>query len=167
MAVVGNLDSVDEPVAEVFAAARMLPDVTFYVTGNSKRVGARLQAEKPENVILTGFLPESDYSGLLQNVDGLVILTKSPNILNCGAYEALATGKPAVISDWPQMRRCFRRGFIYADNTTKGIAAAVEKMLDEQITLTREIVTMRSELVTRRQPEFQKLVAFLQPQVPV
>ena len=44
------------------------------------------------------------YVGLLKNVHGLVILTKQPYDLSCGAYEALSVAKPAVISDWPGSR---------------------------------------------------------------
>jgi glycosyltransferase involved in cell wall biosynthesis len=151
----------DEPVAEVFAAARLLSQVTFYVSGDLKLAPARLLAQKPENVILTGFLPDSAYTGLLKNVHGLVVLTKQPNILNCGAYEALVAEKPAVVSDWPQIRRYFTRGFIYVNNTPEAIANGIKKMLNEQEMLTAEIIAMRSELANRRQAEFEEFVTLL------
>jgi glycosyltransferase involved in cell wall biosynthesis len=152
----------DEPVPEVFAAARLLPHVTFYVSGDSKRVKTKLLAQKPENIILTGFLSESDYAGLLKNVHGLVVLTTEPNVLNCGAYEALAVEKPAIVSDWPGLRRCFTRGFIYVNNTPEAIAAGVKKMLSEQTMLIPEVIAMRSELVARRRPKFEELAAILE-----
>jgi glycosyltransferase involved in cell wall biosynthesis len=152
----------DEPVTEVFAVARLLPQVTFYMTGDSKRAAVRLLAHKPENVILTGFLKDSDYIGLLKNVHGLVDLTKEPNILTCGMYEALAVGKPVVVSDWPQIKRYFTRGFIYVNNSPAEIAAGIKKLLNEQGKLTTEVIAMRSELVTRRQPKFEELVTLLQ-----
>jgi glycosyltransferase involved in cell wall biosynthesis len=151
----------DEPVAEVFAAARLLPYVTFYLSGNSKNLPANLQEQKPENVILTGFLPDNMYSGLLKNVHGLIVLTKDPNVLNCGAYEALAVEKPAVLSDWPQMRRYFTRGFIFVNNTPEAIAVGINKMLNEQAMLTTEVVEMQADLVAKRQPEFEELAALL------
>jgi glycosyltransferase involved in cell wall biosynthesis len=151
----------DEPVPEIFAAARLLPSITFYLSGNPKKMAVRLLAQKPENVILTGFLPDDVYAGLLRNVEGLVVLTKAQHVLNCGAYEALAVEKPAVISDWPALRRCFTRGFIYVSNTPEAIAAGIEKMLIEQTTLKVEIVAMRSELVNRRQPYFNQFVTLL------
>ncbi len=148
----------DEPVAEVFAAARLLPHVTFYLSGNPKRMAAKLLTQKPDNVILTGFLPDDVYAGMLQNVDGLVVLTKEQHVLNCGAYEAIAMEKPAIISDWPGLRRCFTRGFIYVTNTPEAIAAGIEKMLRDQTMLKNEIIAMRSELVSRRQPHFDQFV---------
>ena len=160
VAVISSFDP-DEPIAEIFAAARLLPQVTFYFSGSPKPVVAKLLAQKPENVVLTGFLPDSVYSGLLKNVNGLVVLTKEPNILNCGAYEALAVAKPAVLSDWPQIRRCFTHGFIYVTNTPEAIAQGIKQMLSKQVELTDEIVDMRLELVNKRQPEFEKFVALL------
>ncbi|SRR6266487_2345154 len=152
----------DEPVAEVFAVARLLPQVTFYLSGDSRRLTTRLLGQKPENVILTGFLPDSDYTGLLNNVHGLVDLTRALHLLTCGTYEALAVGKPAVVSDWPQIRHYFTRGFIYVNNTPEAIAVGVKKMLNEQTELAGEIKAMRSELIARRKPKFEELVALLQ-----
>lgn len=154
--------SLDEPVAEVLVAARHLPDVTFYLSGDPKRMAFKQLRQKPENVVLTGFLPDSVYTGLLKNVHGLVVLTKDPNVLTCGAYEALAVGKPTVVSDWPQMRRCFTRGFVHVLNTPESIAFGVKKMLNEQTILQAEVIAMRTELITRRQPKFEEFVALLE-----
>src|SRR5260370_209950 len=82
--------------------------------------------------------PHKESSGLLQAVAGLVVLPKAPNILTCGAYEAVSAGKPAVLSDWPQMRRYFPRGFVYASNTPEGIARGIEEMLANRDTLAAE-----------------------------
>ena len=160
VAVIGSF-AADEPVPEIFAAARLLPRVTFYFSGDPKRVASKLLTQKPENVILTGFLPDDVYTGLLHNVHGLVILTNERHVLNCGAYEALAVEKPAIISDWPGLRRCFTRGFIYVTTAPEAIAAGIEKMLTEQTMLKNEIIAMRSELAMRRQPHFEQFVALL------
>ncbi len=151
----------NEPIEEVFAAARLLPQVTFYLTGDPKRAPSSLLAQKPENVTLTGFLRGGNYTALLKNVHGLVILTKEENDLSCGAYEALAMAKPATASDVPEMRRFFTRGFIYVINTSEAIAAGIQQMLNEQATLTTEVIAMRSILEARRQPQFEELTAML------
>ncbi len=151
----------DEPVAEVFAAARALPHVVFYFSGNSKHMSASLAAEKPENVTFTNFLPDAMYTALLKNVHGLIVLTKEPNVLNCGAYEALVVEKPAIVSDWSQMRRYFKHGFIYVDNTPEAIAGGVIKLLNEQEALHAEIVAMRVEFQVQRQPQIEELIGVL------
>lgn len=146
-----------EPIAEVFEAARLLPHVTFYVTGDPRRAGASLLAQKPENVVLTGFLRGGTYVGLLKNVHGIAILTKQRHDLSCGAYEALSLARPALISDWPGSRRCFKRGFVYVENTPQAIAKGVQEMLDEQATLAAEAGEMRIEYTEMRRPGLQEL----------
>lgn len=160
IAVISVFDSV-EPIAEVFAAARLLPEVTFYVTGDPKRATTRLLAQRPENVILTGFLRGETYAGLLESVHGMAILTKAPNDLSCGAYEALGIAKPAIISDWPASRRCFKRGFVYVYNTPAAIAAGIKKLLNEQAMLADEITAMRTEYASTRQPRLEEFAALL------
>jgi len=151
----------DEPVTEIFASARLLPHVTFYFSGDAKRLPPKVVTQKPENVILTGFLQDNEYVGLLTNVQGVVDLTNEPTILTCGTYEALAVGKPAVVSDWPQIKRYFPLGFVHVNNTPEEIAAGIKRMLDEEIKLAAEVVIMRKELVTRRQPLLEELTALL------
>ena len=158
--VIGSLDP-DEPVAEVFAAARLLPQVTFYVTGDPKRLKTKLLAQKPENVVLTGFLRGGAYTALLKNVHGLVVLTNESKALNCAAHEAVAMAKPTVVSDWPEMRRNFSRGFIYVRNTPEAIADGIQKMLNEQVTLALEVMALRSDLIKSRQPRLEELAALL------
>ncbi len=150
-----------EPIEEVFAAARLLPLVTFYVTGDPQKASTRLLAQKPENVTLTGFLRDGAYSALLKNVHGIVVLTNEPNDLSCAAYEAVTMAKPAVVSDCSENKRWFTRGFVYVSNTPEAIAVGINKMLDEQEILVSEVIAMRSELTTRRQPRVEELAALL------
>src|SRR6266702_2646942 len=150
-----------EPIAEVFATAKLLPQVTFYVTGDPKRASAKLLVQKPENVILTGFLQGGAYTALLKNVHGIVILTNQPKDLSCGAYEAVAVAKPAVVSDCSENKRWFTQGFVYVNNTPGAIAAGINKMLNEQVTLVPEVIAMRSELAARRKPTVEEFAALL------
>jgi glycosyltransferase involved in cell wall biosynthesis len=151
----------DEPIAEVFAAARLLPQVTFYLTGDPKRGAPALLVQKPDNVVLTGFLQGGDYSGLLKNVHALAVLTNESHAINCGIYEALAMAKPTIVSDWPGLRHYFSHGLVFVNNTPEAIAAGINKMLNEQAILTNEVIAMRSELAARRQPKLKELAALL------
>jgi glycosyltransferase involved in cell wall biosynthesis len=150
-----------EPIAEVFAAARLLPRVTLYVTGDPKRAPAKLLAHKPANVTLTGFLRGGTYAALLKNVHGIVILTNEPNDLSCAAYEALAVAKPAVVSDCSENKRWFTRGFVYVHNTPEAIAAGISAMLRERAVLVPEVIAMRSELAASRRPRLEELAALI------
>lgn len=153
--------SEDEPVAKIFTAAGQLPGVTFYVTGDHGRAPAKLLARKPHNVVLTGFLRDGAYTALLKNVHGLVVLTNSQHAVNSGAYEAVVAAKPAVVSDWPEMRRRFTRGFIHVRNTPEDIAAGVGMLLDNWLTLVDDVIALRHELVRSRAPALRELVALL------
>jgi glycosyltransferase involved in cell wall biosynthesis len=161
VAVISVFDGV-EPIEEVFGAARLLPQVTFYLTGDPKKASSKLLALKPDNVVLTGFLRGGDYSGLLKNVHGLVVLTKEPNDLSCAGYEALVMAKPVVASNGLEMRRFYTQGFIFVDNTPDSIADGIKQMLKEQGRLTQEVIAMRSVLEVKRQPNFEKFISLLQ-----
>ncbi len=153
--------SMDEPIAELFAAAHKLPHVTFYVTGNPERAPDSLLAQKPENVVLTNFLQGGTYSGLLMNVHGILILTTRANSLSCGAYEALVVEKPTIISDTPEMLRCFPFGFIPVENTPEAIANGVELLLSEQEQFTSEVKRLRDDYARRRRPKLEEFVALI------
>lgn len=151
----------NEPIEEVFGAARLLPEVTFYLTGDPERAPAELLAQKPENVNLTGFLKGGDYTGLLENVHGVVVLTKEQNDLSCAAYEALVMEKPIVSSNGREMRRFYTQGVVFVNNTPESIAEGIEQMLKEQERLTEEVIAMRSILESKRQPKFELFLALL------
>jgi glycosyltransferase involved in cell wall biosynthesis len=136
----------DEPYLDVIEAARLIdPAIRLHVTGNA---GARAGdlPPLPPNVTLTGFLQEDAYLALLRDADVLIDLTRMENCLVCGAYEAVALGKPLVTSDTTALRAYFRRGAIYARHDPKSLADAVGEALRQKDTLSAEMTTLRREL---------------------
>jgi glycosyltransferase involved in cell wall biosynthesis len=121
----------DEPVTEVFEAARLLPDVRFFMTGNPRRMPGHLRASLPPNLTLTGFLSVSRYGGLLAGADVVLALTTRDQTMLRAAYEAIYQGTPVVVSDWPVLREAFPEGAAYADNSARGIAQAVRRIQAE------------------------------------
>src|SRR5439155_15669694 len=65
----------DEPIDVFLRAAAKVPDVRFHVTGNHRRADPAVLALKPDNVRFTGFLPDSDYVGLLLASNAVISLT--------------------------------------------------------------------------------------------
>jgi glycosyltransferase involved in cell wall biosynthesis len=116
----------DEPVAEILEAARMLPDVRFFMTGNPKHLAPELARALPPNVTLTGFISVQAYGGLLSGADAVMSLTTRDHTMLRGAYEAIYQGTPVVVSDWPLLRRFFDAGAAHADNSALGIAEAIQ-----------------------------------------
>jgi len=121
----------DEPVDEMFEAARKLPDVRFLVTGNPQRISAARRRTLPKNLTLTGFLPDAAYAGLLTSADVVMTLTTRDHTMLRGAYEAIYQGTPVIVSDWPLLRSAFDEGAVHVDNSRAAIVAAVQRVQRE------------------------------------
>lgn len=121
----------DEPVAEILAAATMLPGVRFAFTGDARRFHRR-DRELPPNVRLTGYLAENAFWGLLAQAPVICDLTLKPDCLVCGAYEALALAKPMVLSDNPATRELFGSAAVLTNNQAADIARAVRTAIDQR-----------------------------------
>lgn len=122
----------DEPIADIVAAAaRLGPGFEFSVTGNSKKCPAVIRDSLPANVRLTGFLPEHDYWELMARSDVILDLTLKPDCLVCGAYEALALGKPMVLTGNDASKDLFGKFAVFPDDcTAPAIARALESLRD-------------------------------------
>ncbi len=118
----------DEPVAAILDAARLVPDVRFFMTGNPKHLSAELASRVPPNVTLTGFLSTEAYGGLLTTADAVMTLTTRDHTMLRGAYEAIYQGTPVIVSDWPILRDFFDEGALHVGETAEAIAAAVRAM---------------------------------------
>ena len=122
----------DEPIEEVFAAACQLPDVSFSITGDARRLSAAVRARCPKNVRLTGWLSDADYGKLVCSANVVIALTTRNHTLLCGAWEALYAGQPLVTSDWPVLRLAFPQGAVFTGATAQEIAAAINLALAQE-----------------------------------
>jgi glycosyltransferase involved in cell wall biosynthesis len=118
----------DEPIEEIFEAARQLSDIQFYMTGNPKDLAPYLASIVPENLALTGFLSNSAYMSLLTKADAVMTLTTRDHTMLRGAYEAVYQGTPVIISNWQLLRHAFQQGAIHTDNSRAEIVSAVRDM---------------------------------------
>ncbi len=140
----------DEPYLEVIRAASLLdPSVRVFITGNSKGREREYGERLPPNVILTGYLDDDDYLSLLHASDVVVDLTTRENCLVCGAYEAVAAGKPLIVSDTVALRDWFSRGTLYTSNAAADIAAQIRRALEQQDALTSEMRGFQAALGER------------------
>jgi glycosyltransferase involved in cell wall biosynthesis len=119
----------DEPTAEIWEAARLTPEVNYYVTGNPKKLPDALRDAQPDNVHLTGFVPTDDYFGLLSAASAVMVLTTRDNTMQCGAYEALSLEQPIITSNWKILRDSFDAAAVYVDNTPADVAAGVRRVI--------------------------------------
>lgn len=136
----------DEPLDAVLEAARTLPEVNFYITGNKKKKPAAFFESAPPNVTFTGFLdPDQQYPGLLRAVDAVMVLTTRNHTLQLGGCEATAVGKPLITSDWPYLKEVFPKGTVYVSDTAESIAEGIRKVQNNYSQLSTEIVQLREE----------------------
>ena len=141
----------DEPYAEVLEAARRLPpDITVYVSGNYRKRGLD-PAMLPPHVRLTGYLSEQDYVSLMASVGVVMDLTSREDCLVCGAYEALALGKPMILSDTKANRDYFSSGVVYTRHDQGALHAAMLDAIERRDELAREVAALK----TRRSEEWE------------
>jgi glycosyltransferase involved in cell wall biosynthesis len=137
----------DEPLREFLDACRVLKnDIRVYVTGNYRRAGV-VPPVGEEWVCFTGFLTEKEYVGLLARADLIAVLTTEENLLNCGSYEAVALGKPMLLSASEAIRAYFSEGAVYVDNTREGIRAALHEFRSGEDELRAGVVRLRERLL--------------------
>ncbi len=149
--------SYDEPIEPVLAAARQLPAVHFYITGNwaKRRSDIPAQTRGDENIHFTGYMPDEQFYGLLEAVDVVMCLTTQNHTIQSGANEALWLGRPIITSDWPLLREYFYQGAVFVDNSAAGIEQAVLTAQQNHRALQAEI----TQLQGARRREWQQKAA--------
>ncbi len=136
----------DEPVDALMQAARITPDVNFYITGDKRKKPASFFENAPANVSFTGFLdPNRQYPGLLRAVDAVMVLTTRDYTLQLGGCEAAAVKKPLITSDWPYLHEVFSGGTVFVDNTPEGIQRGIRQMQGDYPRYCHEIARLRGE----------------------
>lgn len=139
--------SQDEPFINVLSAAKAIPDnYVIYMTGSYKGKIDLEKIEIPTNVILTGFVEDSEFERLLSEVDFAMILTTRENCLVCGAYESVAMKKPMILSNTEALRSYFDEGVVFTNNDPGSIAAALKEMSQNKIKLKNEIKHLNKKL---------------------
>ena len=129
----------DEPWQDVLAAAELLPDVPFAVTGRPpERVAA------PPNVRLTGYLPSAEYDELVASADVVLALTTREDTMQRAAYEAVAVGRPLVASGTDALREHLTQGTVFTAGGAADLARAVREALGATDRLSSEMAELRT-----------------------
>ncbi len=136
----------DEPVAEMLGVHSLPRDMHIYITGDHRRLRPALWERLSPQVTLTGFLPRHVYEALVRQCDAVVVLCTKPHTLLCGAYEAVAAGKPLLTSESADMRAYFRAGTVFVANSTAAIEAGLCEIRARHATLAAEMCDLRVAL---------------------
>ncbi len=153
--------SADEPYEAVIDAANQLidQDVKIIITGKAPETIKN--SDLPENIELSGFLSKEEYQTLILTADVLVVLTTRSNSLNCGGYEALAAGKPCILSNTQTLKDFFGDSFLYTDNSPADIANQIRLALETKHDLASATAQKRQRYLS----EYQSYINGLNLQV--
>jgi glycosyltransferase involved in cell wall biosynthesis len=146
----------DEPIGAIFEAVHNV-DFDVFVTGNARKLDADVAARAPRNVHFTGFLADPDYWSLLRSADAIIDLTLKPDCLVCGAYEAIALGKPVLLSDNAASIELFGDGAVFTNNSPADIHRGLLRLRAERARLRVAAERKRSELIERWEVSAQHL----------
>lgn len=136
----------DEPIAELFEAARLLPDVSFLVTGNVRNLRQEeLLLNKPVNLHLLGFVPNHEFDGLVMKADAVLALTIHDGIQLSVCGEAVGAGRPLVVSDTTLLRRLYPVGSVFVKPTAVALAQGVTEILGRGDVAAQEMISFRTK----------------------
>jgi glycosyltransferase involved in cell wall biosynthesis len=153
----------DEPYQEVIHAASLLdPSIYIYVTGRYEKAHPDIISQAPSNLIFTGFLAEDQYVSLLQSCDAIIDLTLMQDCLVCGGYEAVALGKPLILSNTPALKKYFCQGAVYTANNAEEIARAIQGLLENKERLQDEMRILKAQLTSAWEEKHAKLLSILE-----
>jgi glycosyltransferase involved in cell wall biosynthesis len=116
----------DEPISELIESARG-KSWELYLTGASHGDLPPV----PANVHLTGFLDDDEYLDLLAGSSLVVVLTRRDETLLSGAWEALAVGKPLLVSATPTLVSMFGPEVASAANDSESIGNSIDRALSD------------------------------------
>ena len=135
----------DEPYQELLLAAKKFSTdkVRFIVSGNYKN---KVDPHDWPSIDFIGFIPRENYLRELELCDAVIVLTTRKDCLNCGAYEAIAAGKPGLLSDSSSLRRHFNKGFIFTNNTSEDIYLKINSLIENYESLYSSLSVLKEEL---------------------
>lgn len=152
----------DEPIAQLWMAASQLGETTFYVTGDHARLDTKTLKAHPDNVVLTGFVSEAEYDGMLNSVDAVLALTTEDYpVRPRAASDAIAAEKPLVASRNEATRQHLGTGAILIGNTQREIVEGLSEVRRRHGEYQLAMKRLKSERMRQYQLELQVLKRIL------
>src|SRR5215208_663276 len=150
----------DEPISEIIAAAKLIPKVKFFMSGDHHRGTKNLSDIDPipNNLIFTGFLEYIDYRKLISSMDVLMVLTKRNKTLLSGCYESVMVEKPLITSNFEVLQEAFNKGTVFVDNSVEQIVNAIDQVKNNYWQLKEEIKYLKEE----KNNEWNKKISLLE-----
>lgn len=141
----------DEPIYELIEAARLTPEVSVLITGNTRNCREpALIKSAPQNVHFLGFLSREDFEALIVSCEGVIAFTRFDGIQLSVCGEAVGAEKPMLISDTRTLRRQYPKGTVFVDSSDHvDISNGLRDVLKRREQLCSEMTLFHSHLVDR------------------
>ena len=140
----------DEPIKELYEAARLAPEINFVLAGNPARARRHDLGAHPPNVYLPGYLSGEALDSAIVSTDAILGLTKLSDAQLSSAGEAIGAGRPMVLSDTRVTRALYYKGGVFVDtHCPASIAMGCRAAIEEGTRLAAESLALRDERYTR------------------
>jgi glycosyltransferase involved in cell wall biosynthesis len=156
-----NIFGADEPTDLVVEAARQLPDVTFFITGEVSKAPEGMVAGAPKNVVFTGYLKGDDYWHHLYSAGAVMTLTTEAYSLVSGGIEAMALGRPNILSRQPVLEEYFTKGTVFVDHTVESLVAGVRAAQASEEVLSQQALQLATEKRERWDRALRDLLGYI------
>lgn len=152
----------DEPIDVIVEAARQLPAVRFYCTGDAARAPHALTTGAPANIVLPGFVPQAEYRRLLATAHAVLVLSTDDYPLRPrGASEAIGATKPLIVTRNAATEAHIAQGAVLVRNTADEVRHAILAIQRDYARYVREMTALREERMRQYALELRALQAVL------
>lgn len=149
----------DEPIDMLLAAARLVPEIGFRITGRIEKAQAKgYLKDVPDNVQFTGFVSENEFNRLLHSSAVVAGVTTYEGIQLSVASEAVGAGKALILSSTRILRSMFSDCAIFFENNEQSFADAVTRAVNER----RHMEMLANESLDRRVRHWQSEASRIQ-----
>ncbi|MEM3041547.1 MAG: glycosyltransferase, partial [Nitrososphaerota archaeon] len=141
-------------------------DLVIAITGNSDYLRTRINTARSlgtTNVILTGFLPDEQYRGLIATCDFVANISDEPYGIPHTLTEGLAAGRPVITSGNPSVIKLLGHDYplIVPHNDIENIRKVISIALKRQDELMRQANRLYEKLKEKRERQLKRLMEFL------
>ena len=147
----------DEPLLEALSAARQMPEKRFVITWHLERIPSAVRANMPDNVVLTGYLDNSDFTAIFANAGVALVLTKREGTQLSGMAEAISFKVPAVISNLQTTKGLYGNAACYVDNEAFSIARGIKEAFQRCDELKANMVLLQEQTEVEIERQLQIL----------
>lgn len=156
-----NTFAPDEPLQPIFGAASEFPEVPFFILGDTSRADNGLLKSAPPNVTFTDYLFGDDYWNRLYSSRAIIALTTAQYSLLSGAIEAMALGKPPILSRRQALTEYFTKGTVFVDHTPESLVSGISELQQNEEQLILEIGELNREKRYRWEAVVEELIILI------